>query len=482
MITLQSAMLVALGFSLAGVLVCVIAPAYKRRAQRLATQALKRAMPLSEAEIAADKDRLRASLAIRIHNLETKLADAELEAARQLIEINRRDATISSLERDVARLATANEEHENARRVLELTIAERLPKVEQRLAEAKRLLFERDREIAALTQTAQKQSQALDEATQINTQQRDEIHRLNATLNSRAVRNRDQPADRRYEAEVALRTELEALRARVRDQAQLIARLKQDSKDTIVEISEQPAGADATEIARLRQSLAEAERALQAAGGESEAARTLEQERQAELRRLQTKIQDQAAEIARLSAALAALEGAKSSEETERRSARDLTAKVRSLEAEAAELKSTIQGLRAEVVAANEKLARQAAHHMEEMRRLGVGTRPAAGTSRAAAIAQPSLSRPSLSERISAPRVATVAITTTSNSGTANGASSPQSVVEPTSAADSAGGNAAVEASASGASPADTPDAGDSSRRRRPGLLQRITGLEKPVA
>ena len=118
------------------------------------------------------------------------------------------------------------EEHENARRVLEQTIMDRLPKVEHRLAEARKLLFQRDREIVALSQGSEKQSRALEEATQINTQQTDEIHRLKAALNTRAARNREGLGDPRFDGEVALRTEIEVLRSKTRNQAAMIARLQ----------------------------------------------------------------------------------------------------------------------------------------------------------------------------------------------------------------------------------------------------------------
>ncbi len=85
------------------------------------------------------------------------------------------------------RLRSELEEYENARRVLEQTITDRLPKVEFRLTEAKKLLQQRDREIANLTVSSSRQAQALEEATQINTQQRDEIQRLNQTLTARAA-------------------------------------------------------------------------------------------------------------------------------------------------------------------------------------------------------------------------------------------------------------------------------------------------------
>ncbi|MDP1639712.1 MAG: hypothetical protein Q8L61_02200, partial [Hyphomicrobium sp.] len=201
MITIEMVMLAALGFLTAALLALFIAPLYRRRVARLTTEMLKRSMPLTEAEIRADKDRLRAEAAIRIHKLETKVDEAAEASARQMIELNRRDAVISELEGEVSGQRSSLEEHENARRVLEQTIMDRLPKVEHRLAEARKLLFQRDREIVSLTQASEKQSRALEEVTQINTQQTDEVHRLKAALNTRASRNREGFGDARYDGE-----------------------------------------------------------------------------------------------------------------------------------------------------------------------------------------------------------------------------------------------------------------------------------------
>src|SRR5690606_30504495 len=151
---------------------------------------------------------------------------AGYSAARQRVELNRRDAAISELEGEAERLRALLEEHENARRVLEQTIAERMPKVEFRLSETKKMLQHRDHEITTLSKTSQRQMQALEEATQINAQQRDEIHRLNATLAARAARNRETLSDPRFDGEVALRAEIEALRAKTRDQSAVITRLQ----------------------------------------------------------------------------------------------------------------------------------------------------------------------------------------------------------------------------------------------------------------
>jgi len=465
-ISIQSAMLVVLGFSMAGLLACVLAPAYRRRSARLATEDLKRAMPLTGAEIAADKDRIRADYAIRIHKLECNLEELSLETARQLIEINRRDAQISALESDVARLGTINEEHENARRVLELTITERLPKVEQRLSEAKRLLFERDREIATLTQSAQRQALALEEATQINTQQRSDIHRLNATLTTRAARHRDKADEQRHETEVALRTEIEALRARVRDQSETIARL-QAAEATA------PTGAS-DEMARLRASLAEAERALQAAQTEGDAATVSDENRESELRALKSRIESQNTEIGSLKAELASFAdaanaGARTADGAPGETAA-LQARLRALEAQTSEQSSVILALRAEIAAGNEKLARQATFYRDEMKRLAAGTRPVAPQVAAPEVQASAPHRLSLTERMAAPRVATVEI--------ANGHSPEKPAAEKTEG-ETARRTAAADTSAPASREA---TAAAPAAPRRQSLLQRITGLEKPVA
>jgi hypothetical protein len=95
-----------------------------------------------------------------------------------------------------------------------------------------------------------------------------------------------------------------------------------------------------------------------------------------EVRALKARAEDQAGEIARLKAALAAFEqgdkgaGLKNSKLA-------LKARVGSAEAQAERQAETINRLRAELAASNERLARQAAHFMDEMRRVGGGSLPA---------------------------------------------------------------------------------------------------------
>jgi hypothetical protein len=115
-----------------------------------------------------------------------------------------------------------------------------------------------------------------------------------------------------------------------------------------------------------------------------------------EVRNLKGKIEDQAGEIARLRAALQVFEqrdetgGVKGSKIA-------LRARLGSAQAQADQQAATIGQLRAELAATHERLARQAAHFMKEMRRVGGGTQPTTGQARQAARGP---ERHSLAERV----------------------------------------------------------------------------------
>lgn len=396
MFTTSAAMLVLLGFLIATLLTFLLAPAYRARVSRLTELGLRRSMPMTEAEIRADKDRLRADYAIKLHKQALALDELRAATARHVIEINRRDARITALEGDLDGVRSRLEENENARRVLEQTIKDRLPRVEHRLAEAKKLLFQRDRDIATLTGDYERVQRALNEATQINAQQRTEISRYQAISVSRGATSRELLADPRFDAEVALRSEIEGLREQTRTQASLIERLQQALSGT-GQAADATAGATAVaasapaEVAELRRQLLEAEAALKAAKPAAEVADT---------RAMKAQLEDQSAEIGRLKAALETYQGG--ADDGRSLSIKDsriaMKSRLSALQAQVDAQSETIQRLRAETAAANERLARQAQHFMEEMRRLGAGTLPATAPQRRRTEAQ---NRRSLAERIS---------------------------------------------------------------------------------
>jgi hypothetical protein len=470
LISIQSAMLVALGFLAASLLGLLLASAFWGRAVRLTTARIKQSLPVSEQEIQADRDRLRAEYAIKVHKLETHLEQAKLARARQLVELNRRDASISTLETNIGELKAALEEHQNARHVLEQTIADRLPKVEARLAEAKRLIFSREREIAELLENARRHKVALEEAASINAQQTSQIERLTSAVAARGVRSK-QAGEAGGEAELALRSELEALRSKARDQANVIDRLQRNASGPQGVAT---AGATAAEVAasRSQEVLAQAEAALASArsgAAETDKGAALEQE----LRVLRSKADDQAGEITRLKAALATFEAEDRAEGGSKESRAALKARLGSAQAQADHQSAMIGRLRAELAAVNERLARQAAHFMDEMRRLGAGTLPVA--------TQPRASNARSDRRPLAERVAQVRPTPPAPRSTAKEAGAPEpTTLDSTPSPPRNGGDLESPSQAPAASAAEMPKGDDIPvERRRLRLLDRITSLAK---
>ncbi len=464
MITVYNAMLVVLGTLLAALAVLLLLPAYRRRVERFTTERIKRALPLTESEIRADKDRIRAEYATEIHKLEMKLEDATLADARQSVEINRRDARISELENLLQSQKTNVEEHQNARRVLEQTILDRLPKVEARLGEARRMLLQRDGEIASLVQTGARQTEALEQAGQINVQLTKETQRLRAALNTRAARNREAIGDPRFDGEVALRTEIEALRAKAQDQAQMIEKLqaaavKKGSDEA--EGNDEDAG-QASEVARLKSELAKAEADLLALKSESSNAQSMAA--------LEDENREQLSEIARLMAQLRTYEeAAHTRDEADALSAK---AEISGLQAQVDEQKHTIEALRAEVAAGTERLARQAQHFREEMHRLSV--QASEGDKAPGHNAAETPRRP-LAERIVQPRVpgrsaeASVEAVRPAGHSNVNGEAPPQRTAHLKAVG---GGGEASAGDAKGEKAASTPP-------RRTRLLERISNIDK---
>ena len=374
-------MLMLLGFMIAILMGFVVAPAYWGRAVRLTSERLRRSLPLTEAEIRADKDRLRAQHAIRVHQLENRIEVANKSTARQKVEINRRDATITNLENEVARLNSGLDASENARRVLEQTIMDRVPRVEERLSEARKLLFQRDREMAALQNDTSKTYRALDEAMQINAQQRSEIDRLKSSMATRRARGSKGNADPELDGEIALRSELEALRTRTRDQASLISKLQELVTANSSEL-EGKASQRAERSKQLEEQVAELDSGLQQVQSIRQSVADNDVKAVAEtaetIRELRAANEVQTTEIEKLRAALKVYEEPEQDSRSLRDSKIALKARVAALEKETEGQTDTIKRLRSELASANDRSARQAAQHLNELRRLGAGTVPAA--------------------------------------------------------------------------------------------------------
>jgi len=101
---IEQAMIFALGFLVSGLLALLFLPAFWRRALRLSTRRLEMLMPLSMAEVFAERDQLRAQAAVEIRRAEQKLEAMRKDAAGHLAENGRRAAIIARLETELASL------------------------------------------------------------------------------------------------------------------------------------------------------------------------------------------------------------------------------------------------------------------------------------------------------------------------------------------------------------------------------------------
>ncbi|MGO4685528.1 hypothetical protein [Hyphomicrobium sp. 2TAF46] len=466
MITLSAAMLVMLGFLIAALIVVVLLPAYRRRVERFTSEALKRTLPLTEDEIRADKDRLRADFAMEVHRLESKLEDASLTAARQRVEVNRRDAKIQELSESIADQKMSVEEHENARRVLEQAILDRLPKVEQRLVETRKLLATRDREIKTLSATSTKQAAALEEATQLNKQRERDLSQLRTALETRAVRNRAGAGSAVADSDVALRTELEAMREKTREQAALIERLKGAAAvaQSAPDRDEQNA-----EIKRLLLALAKTEAeltSLKSSLGGEDAERMALEDRVADL---QAAVDAKSTEMAKLKAALKVYE-----EKDAEPAGMAEKANLGALQAELENQRRIITELRAEIASGQERLSRQALRFHDELRR--INPEPAVETP----AEKPASPRPSLAERISSPRGPRPAASNDDGSETPD-QQRPGSYLR---ALNSNGAGATADSGGDKPPPLPAEEATQSASvpvapPHRPRLLERISGIDK---
>ncbi|BCH23575.1 hypothetical protein MesoLjLc_32390 [Mesorhizobium sp. L-8-10] len=150
---IQSILFFVLGFLCAGFIALMIAPAFWRRAEMLTKRRIEATVPLSAAEIQADRDRLRAEFAMSTRRLEMNLKSLGDKATAQMIEIERGRAEMRRLDAGTAdtQKAMAQSEARNAELGAELERREdRIRELADRLAEAERLLEQRALEFEKL--------------------------------------------------------------------------------------------------------------------------------------------------------------------------------------------------------------------------------------------------------------------------------------------------------------------------------------------
>lgn len=175
-------MLVALGLLLGLLLALFMAPPLWRRAVRLTTRRIEATMPMSLADIRADKDQLRAEFAVHIRKAELALEKAKEKSARLLVDANKRRVALTGLEQTIKEKTAEVSEMRNANRVLEQTIKKRLPELEGLLREAHGTIAQQDERFGKLNAAYAAETDALLQSRQGARKHVEEIESLRLAL------------------------------------------------------------------------------------------------------------------------------------------------------------------------------------------------------------------------------------------------------------------------------------------------------------
>ncbi|SDA80373.1 hypothetical protein [Mesorhizobium qingshengii] len=145
----QSFLFFALGFLCAGFLALMVAPAIWRRAVALTRKRIEASIPLTQTEIQADKDRIRAEFAMSARRLEMSVKALREKTAEQLVEINRGHEALKGLavERmdknqalsDLAAMGEMLQQREGELQLLSDRLKETERKLEKRALELEKL-------------------------------------------------------------------------------------------------------------------------------------------------------------------------------------------------------------------------------------------------------------------------------------------------------------------------------------------------------
>jgi len=253
---IEALMYFALGFLSAGILALVVMPPLWRRAVRLTRRNIERTMPMSRAEIQAEKDQIRAGFALSTRTLNQTIEKLKTQVTEQLIDINRKREVITHLTAqgslsadDIVALearrveleariaeadltaATAVTDRAESEKRLE-TIRLKLESAEQALQEltaereAQRLeIIARDTELDNLRDAlaALKMTTTVDEVASAGIETELSTLRANLATERRRV---EVQAERETEREATVRSALEVLKQREADLASAHARIQ----------------------------------------------------------------------------------------------------------------------------------------------------------------------------------------------------------------------------------------------------------------
>ena len=276
---IEPVMFFGIGFLVAALLALLFVPLVHSRAVRLTMRRLEAATPLSIAEIRADKDQLRAEFAMSTRRLEMSVEQMKAKTTGQLAELGKKTDAINQLKKELgektAAIIALESRDKNLRDQLRVTEEEYEVK-SGALHEAERGLADKQADLAKIVAELGERSIAADsqrvELAALRTQI--EAMKVSVADHERAVRGSEEKlARQRAEAEAAARqsgderSRLDGLTARAgeldrqllvqKTEAEVMSRRVEDLEERLGEQGRMLAERDFL-LARLRSDLEEA--------------------------------------------------------------------------------------------------------------------------------------------------------------------------------------------------------------------------------
>jgi chromosome segregation ATPase len=276
---IEPVMFFGIGFLVAALLALLFVPLVHSRAVRLTMRRLEAATPLSIAEIRADKDQLRAEFAMSTRRLEMSVEQMKAKTTGQLAELGKKTDAINQLKKELgektAAIIALESRDKNLRDQLRVT-EEEFEVKSSALHEAERGLADKQADLAKIVAELGERSITADsqrvELAALRTQI--EAMKVSVADHERAVRaSEEKLARQRAEAEAAARqsgderSKLDGLTARAgelerqllvqKTEAEVMSRRVQDLEERLGEQGRMLAERDFL-LARLRSDLEEA--------------------------------------------------------------------------------------------------------------------------------------------------------------------------------------------------------------------------------
>jgi chromosome segregation ATPase len=306
-----------IGFLLAALFGLLFISLVHNRAVRLTMRRVEAATPVSVAEIRADKDLLRAELAMSTRRLEMSVEKMKAKTTNQLAELSKKSEAINQLKKELGEKTTTISEIETREKALrdQLRVTEKeLKNKSSSLREAERMLADKEAELVRLSTELSERSLSVDsqrvELAALRTQI--EAMKVSVADYERAVRaTEERLARERGEAKAAAR-ELNEARNRM---AGLAARTDDVERQLLAQIAETESLSCRIHklegrLADQARALAEREAEAARARGELETARKLESDLREQLSSTSARssgaIERMRSEIGQLEAQLAA--------------------------------------------------------------------------------------------------------------------------------------------------------------------------------